>query len=328
MSSASSMAPTFSDTKPQSAWVTPSGLSMAMRTNRALPPPLTSTSTSSRPSDCATRCAISSIFAATIATTSRIVPDLPPPTKKWAFAHRIGSTTQTTVYRVYGNCGRAEYGGAAISHPGARRRVKSLWERDFCVKCDEAHCGARVLGPLGTRVPDSRASPDHFWDGGKTWWSAAAMAADLTVVEDHRQRVGKDTDHGQHDEGTVLMGGGLLQVTIRGEGLKGLHVDRPAAASELVDEIRRNGAKIHVRRIEVGADHGSGLFGFCPRALGLRTLGICTLRFFRFRLFDLGHLDWTLLDLDGLGVLHPNRLDDAHDPVGHGPVHLRQVPEL
>src|ERR1019366_4673894 len=55
----------------------------------------------------------------------------------------------------------------AISHPGARRRVKSLWERDFCVKCDEAHCGARVLGPLGTRVPDSRASPDHFWDGGK-----------------------------------------------------------------------------------------------------------------------------------------------------------------
>src|ERR1035441_3473808 len=186
----------------------------------------------------------------------------------------------------------------AISHPGARRRVKSLWERDFCVKCDEAHFGARVLGPLGTRVPDSRASPDHFWDGGKrrtlgfpqkdqsigtgwrrrrpgarhrrstgigaagekaerklllhvakTWWNAAARAADLTVVEDHRQRVGKDTDHGQHNEGTVLMGGGLLQVTIRGDGLKGLHVDRPAAASELVDEIRRNGAKIHVRRI-------------------------------------------------------------------------------
>src|ERR1035441_11038267 len=143
---------------------------------------------------------------------------------------------------------------AAISHPRARRRAKSLWERDFCVKCDEAHFGARVLGPLGTRVPDSRASPDHFWDGGKrrtlgfpqedqsigtgwrrrrpgarhrrstgigaageqavgklprhvakTWWNAATMAADLTVVEDHRQRVGKDTDHGQHDEGTVLM---------------------------------------------------------------------------------------------------------------------------
>src|ERR1017187_3307467 len=111
MSSASRIAPTFSETSPQSAWVTPSGLSMAMRTSGALPPPLTSTSTSSRPSDCATCCAISSIFAATIATTSRMVPELPPPTKKWAFAHRIGSTTQTIVYRVYGNCGSAEYGG-------------------------------------------------------------------------------------------------------------------------------------------------------------------------------------------------------------------------
>src|ERR1035437_2616919 len=56
----------------------------------------------------------------------------------------------------------------------------------------------------------------------KTWWNAPAMAADLTVVEDHRQCVGKDTDHGHHDESTVLMDGGLLQVTIRGDGLKGL----------------------------------------------------------------------------------------------------------
>src|ERR1035438_4306831 len=111
---------------------------MAMRTNRALPPPLTSTSTSSRPTDCATRCAISSIFAATIATTSRIVPDLPPPTKKWAFAHRIGSTTQTTVYRVYGNCGRAEYGGGATR--GARTRssgcfrTRAWGERHFGIE--------------------------------------------------------------------------------------------------------------------------------------------------------------------------------------------------
>src|ERR1035437_9358955 len=79
MSSASKIAPTFSDTNPQSAWVTPSGLSMAIRTNRALPPPLTSTSTSSRPSDCATCCAISSIFAA---TTSRIVTGIAIPNKK------------------------------------------------------------------------------------------------------------------------------------------------------------------------------------------------------------------------------------------------------
>ena len=54
------------------------------------------------------------------------------------------------------------------------------------------------------------------------------MAADLTVVEDHRECVGKDTNHGQHDEGTVLMGGGPLQAAIGGDGLKGLHADRPA----------------------------------------------------------------------------------------------------
>src|ERR1019366_2437995 len=82
MSSASRIAPTFSDTRPQSAWVTPSGLSMAMRTNPALPPPLTSTSTSSRPSDCVTCCAISSIFAA---IASRIVAGVAIANKKVGF---------------------------------------------------------------------------------------------------------------------------------------------------------------------------------------------------------------------------------------------------
>src|SRR5665811_495807 len=227
-------------------------------------------------------------------------------------------------------------------------------------------------GLWATRIPDRRASPDHFLNGGKrrasgfpredqsigtgwrrrrpgvsqrkstcigadgekavsklprhiakTWWNAAAMAADLTVVEDHRQCVGKDADHGQYDEGTVLMGGGLLQVAIRGDGLKGLRVNGPATASELVDEARRNSAKIHVRRIKVGADNGSGSFRFYPGAFGLSALSC-----FRFRLFDLGCLDLAPLDLDALGVLHPNRLHDSHGTAGHGPVHLRHVPEL
>src|SRR6266545_4664482 len=168
--------------------------------------------------------------------------------------------------------------------------------------------------------------PRHI---AKTWRHAAAMAADLTVVENCGESEGQDTDHGQHDEGTVLMGGGLLQVTIRGDGLKGLSVDRPAAATELMDEVRRNGAEIHVRGIEVGADDGSGLFGFYPRPLGLVAVGVFALsRFFRFRCFDLGRLNWTVVNLDALRVLHPNRLDDSHDTVGHGPVHLGHVPEL
>src|SRR5689334_342302 len=62
-----------------------------MRTKRCCPPPFTSTSTSSKPSDSATRCAISSILDA---TDSAIVPDVRKPTKKWAFAHSVGSTLQ------------------------------------------------------------------------------------------------------------------------------------------------------------------------------------------------------------------------------------------
>src|ERR1017187_1807814 len=55
---------------------------MAMRTNPALPPPLTSTSTSSRPSDLVTCCAISSIFAA---ITCRIVVAIAGANKKVGF---------------------------------------------------------------------------------------------------------------------------------------------------------------------------------------------------------------------------------------------------
>jgi len=68
------------------------------------------------------------------------------------------------------------------------------------------------------------------------------MAADLTVVEDHRQGVGHDTDQGQHDEGAVLMGGGSLQVTIRGDGLKDLRVDRPATAGLVGESFRGTAA--------------------------------------------------------------------------------------
>src|SRR6266699_3421814 len=81
---------------------------MAIRTKRLLPPPFTSTSTSSRPSDCATRCATSSILDA---TGSRIVAKFRRPTKKWAFAHSIGPTLQITVYRVWAGRGRADCGG-------------------------------------------------------------------------------------------------------------------------------------------------------------------------------------------------------------------------
>ena len=114
------------------------------------------------------------------------------------------------------------------------------------------------------------------------------MAAHLAQVEDQRQGVGQYSDHGEHHEGTALMNRGLLQVAVRGDGLEGLRVDDPTAATELMDELRRNRAQIHIRRIEVGAHDGGRLF-FCD---GLAVL---------------------LSDGDAVAVLHPNRL---HDPTG------------
>jgi len=78
-------------------------------------------------------------------------------------------------WRTWADCVHPPQLRARFSRSGIRYRclstapgqVKSLWERDFCVKCDGAHFGVRFLGTLGTRIPDRRSSPDHFWDGGK-----------------------------------------------------------------------------------------------------------------------------------------------------------------
>src|SRR5260221_380594 len=76
MPSTSRMVPTCCDMISQSPCVTPAGLSIAMRTRRLLPPPFTSTSTSSIPSDCATRCATSSILDAKSSQMATMREDL------------------------------------------------------------------------------------------------------------------------------------------------------------------------------------------------------------------------------------------------------------
>src|SRR3954454_2739774 len=85
-------------------------MSIEIRTKRCCPPPFTSTSTSSKPSDSATRCAISSILDA---TDSAIVPDVQKPTKKWAFAHWVGSTLHN--YCTGFGAGRERYSFVANS---------------------------------------------------------------------------------------------------------------------------------------------------------------------------------------------------------------------
>src|SRR5712671_2038835 len=61
---------------------------------------------------------------------------------------------------------------------------------------------------------------------------SARMAADLAVVEDQGQSIGKKPDHGQHDQGRGLMDSGVFEVTVGGDGLKHFGIDSPTAAAE------------------------------------------------------------------------------------------------
>src|ERR1017187_10992077 len=107
------MVPTWCEIVSQSAWDTPSGLSIEMRTNWFFPPPLTSTSTTSMPSEPATRSAISSM---------RDVISWRIATKNWASAHSTGSTLHELLYNGWREmqaatgCGLRVMGGGG---PGA-----------------------------------------------------------------------------------------------------------------------------------------------------------------------------------------------------------------
>src|ERR1700683_4735090 len=156
-SSTSKMVPTCCETNSQSPWVTPSGLSMEMRTRRLLPPPLTSTSTISMPSDSATLRAISSIFDV---TGDCIVANVPEPTKKWAFAHQVDPTSN---YSVAPGCKGRVVGW----------RLKTREERILGAAAgsglrsgaDGARLGDRVGGASGgkgvCRIGDSQVLPER-----------------------------------------------------------------------------------------------------------------------------------------------------------------------
>src|SRR5216684_7446601 len=82
---------------------------------------------------------------------------------------------------------------------------------------------------------------------------STGMAADLAVVEDQGQGIGKKPDHGQHHQGRGLVNGGVFEVTVGGEGLKDFRIDSPTAATELMNEQRRDRAEFEIGSVEVGA---------------------------------------------------------------------------
>ena len=57
------------------------------------------------------------------------------------------------------------------------------------------------------------------------------MAERLAVIEDHRQGISQDSNHGEDDQrlAAALMDRGLLEMAVGGDGLKRFRVDGPAA---------------------------------------------------------------------------------------------------
>src|SRR5260370_20380432 len=94
---------------------------------------------------------------------------------------------------------------------------------------------------------------------------STGMAADLAVVEDQGQGIGKKPDHGQHHQGRGLVNGGGFEVTVRGEGLKDFRIDSLTAATELMNEQRRDRAEVEIGGVEVGA--GLRYLGLSCRAM-------------------------------------------------------------
>src|SRR5882762_8142617 len=96
---------------------------------------------------------------------------------------------------------------------------------------------------------------------------STGMAADLAVVEDQRQGIGKKPDHGEHHQGRRLVDRRVFEVTVSGDGLKDFGIDSPTAATELMNEQRRDRAEFEIGGIEVGAGLGYRRLGFGSRSV-------------------------------------------------------------
>src|ERR1035441_7209064 len=90
-------------------------------------------------------------------------------------------------------------------------------------------------------------------------------------------------------------------VAVGGDGLKNFCIDSPTAATELINEQRRDRAEFEIGGVEVGA-------------------------LLRHRCLALDSMTVFMADGDAMLVFDANRFDDAHQAIGDGPVDLRQVP--
>src|SRR5260370_42587519 len=95
----------------------------------------------------------------------------------------------------------------------------------------------------------------------------------------------------------------MFEVTVGGDGLKDFGIDSPTAATELMNEQRRDRAEFEIGGVEVGALLRHGGLAFSSRSV-----------FFA--------------DRDAALGFDANRFDDPHPAIGDGPIKVRQVPVL
>ncbi len=157
--------------------------------------------------------------------------------------------------------------------------------------------GSTGIEPAGR---DAEASRELAEGGGGV---AASVAEHLAMVEPQAEGVGQQTDDGQDHQRPALMRGGLLQVAIGGGGLEQLGIDVPPAATQLVEEQRRDGSQIQVAGVIVGGGLFHRWFLFAP--------------------------DNGLVFNDGpLAPASPHGFQNPNRPVGGGPAEFRQVPVM
>src|SRR5436853_1899134 len=98
-----------------------------------------------------------------------------------------------------------------------------------------------------------------------------------------------------------LVDRGMFEVAIGGDGLKDFCIDSPTAATELMDEQRRDRAEFEIGGVEVGAGLGYGRLALPSRSV-----------FFA--------------DRDAALLFDAKRFDHPHPAIGDRPIDFRQVP--
>src|SRR5215469_17911047 len=117
---------------------------------------------------------------------------------------------------------------------------------------EDSICGA---ASAGIRLRNQKPVSQLLRQVTKTERTISEMATHLAMEKHQRQCIGQDANHREHDQSLsgALMDRGPFQMSTRGHGLKHGGVNDPTAATQLMDEQRRNRTKLQIAGVEIRA---------------------------------------------------------------------------